>query len=169
MEELDYVKKAKSYIGLKEVPGTRSNPEIVKWMKVLKTGFSSDSTPWCGIYMGWVFHETHELPKSFAMAKSWSTVGIKLDKPCYGAVAVYSRVGGGHVGIVVGIDKQGRIMLLSGNSSDAVNIKPIAKNRKPVGYYWMKRKGVGQLSPNASRYELPVLNSNGVAESTKED
>lgn len=169
MNELDYVKKARSYIGLKEVPGVKSNPIILKMMKDLNTGFTSDAIPWCGIFMAWVLHETHEIPKGFPMAKSWSTVGVKLSKPAYGAVAVYSRDGGGHVGIVVGVDKLGRIMLLSGNSSDSVNIKPIAKNRKPLGYYWMKRKGQEQLQPNVGRYTLPLLNSNGVSLSDKED
>ena len=48
----------------------------------------------------------------------------KLNNPAYGCIVVFSRAGGGHVGFLVGKDKQGNLMILGGNQSNAVNIKP---------------------------------------------
>jgi hypothetical protein len=50
-------------------------------------------------------------------------------------VVVFKRDGGGHVGFVVGKDQAGNLMVLGGNQSDSVNIKPF-KTDRVVGYRW---------------------------------
>jgi uncharacterized protein (TIGR02594 family) len=85
-----------------------------------------------------------------------------LSKPAYGCVVVFwrgTKTGtAGHVGFVVGRDKFGNLMVLGGNQSDAVNIKPFAMsgpNDRVLGYRW---PGV---YPYPERFNLPLLGSDG--------
>ena len=86
--------------------------------------------------------------------------GTRLDKPAYGCVVVFDRAGGGHVGFVVGKDKQGNLMVLGGNQGDAVNIKPFATSRV-AGYVWLDWADGRKSAPKPERFELPLLDSNG--------
>jgi len=54
--------------------------------------------------------------------------------PTYGAVLVFERGTGGHVGFAVGQDASS-LYVLGGNQSNAVNITPISKARA-LGYRW---------------------------------
>jgi uncharacterized protein (TIGR02594 family) len=69
----------------------------------------------------------------FARAKSWLDWG-KPCSPVLGAVVVFGREGGGHVGFLVG-QNDTNWYVLGGNQSNAVNITPIARNRA-IGYRW---------------------------------
>ena len=83
----------------------------------------------------------------------------RYPKPAYGCIVVFERQGGGHVGFVVGQDKQGNLMVLGGNQGDAVNIKPFAKSRV-IAYLW-PNKGGKPAYPAEERYTLPLLASDG--------
>ncbi len=48
----------------------------------------------------------------FESAKSYLTWGEALDTPAYGCIAVFTRVGGGHVGFVVGRRANGDLLIL---------------------------------------------------------
>jgi len=77
-----------------------------------------------------------------------------LLKPCVGAIVVFSRDGGGHVGFVVGLDKYGNLMVLGGNQGDCVRISAFSFDRV-IGYRWPSK------FPKPERYRLPILNSDG--------
>ncbi len=167
MTELNWLKIAREYIGQKEINGTKHNPIIVQLWKLafeatkqpMPAVFTNDETPWCGGFVGGVLAKAglaHHIPKSFAMARAWAAAGTKLDKPAYGCVVVFSRDGGGHVGLVVGRDRYGNLMVLGRNQGDAVNIKPFAKSRV-LTYRWCGTQNL----PAAGRYNLPVLTSDG--------
>ena len=109
--------------------------------------------------MAFVFAQAnlaHHIPKSSPLARAWAAAGTKLDKPAYGCVEVFSRDGGGHVGLVVGRDRYGNLMVLGGNQGDAVNIKPFAV-RRATAYRWCGT----QALPAPHRYDLPLLDSDG--------
>ena len=97
-------------------------------------------------------------------AKAWADSNMnKLNAPAYGSIAVMDRAGGGHVGLVVGVDTKGSIMLLSGNVSDMVKIAPFDPKRI-TGYYWPAYWIDGaplKSVPAAARYKLPLLQSDG--------
>lgn len=175
-QELNWVRNGRSKIGLKEIPGAKHEPEIINMIRLAesatkqnvawlfgkdkngKTNYN-DEVAWCGTFMAYCFATAgleHHIPKEFYRAKEWAEKGTALNKPAYGAVVVFNRTGGGHVGIIVGQDKHGNLMVLGGNQNNAVNIMPFAKDRV-LAYRWLGT----QKTPWASRFDLPVLNSNG--------
>lgn len=172
MIELPWVLKARHYIGVTEIKGSRHNPVIVgmlddmgRYSNEARAWWREDETPWCGLFLGWILGECGRyVVKEWYRAKAWADSGMKkLTAPAYGAIAVMDRAGGGHVGIVVGKDAAGNIMLLSGNVSDMVKIAPFAASRI-TGYYWPAYWIDGaplKSAPAAGRYNLPLLKSNG--------
>ena len=172
MTELNWVKLAREYVGLKEVKGTRHNPTIIKWLDEMgrfgdeaKAWWRDDETPWCGLFVGWIMGQSGRyVVKEWYRAKEWASPLLpRLDSPGYGCIAVLDRTGGGHVGFVVGKDARGNIMLLGGNQNDQVSIVAFAPSRI-TGYYWPSRwiDGAAMKSvPASHRYDLPLLRSDG--------
>lgn len=150
---------ARRYIGTKEVPGSGNNPVIIRWWEAIKASFRQDSVPWCGAFVGGVMAEC-DLPvaRKAPSARAWLKYGVPLDRPAVGAIVVFwrgKRSGwSGHVGFVVGRDGAGNLMVLGGNQSDEVNIKPFSRARV-LGYRWPGKW------PLKKRFDLPVLDSNG--------
>ena len=172
MNELNWINTARQYIGLQEVKGTKHNPTIIQMLNEMgsfsneaKVWWRDDDTPWCGLFVGYVLGKSDRfVVKEWYRAKEWaSPLMTKLSTPAYGSIAVLSRQGGGHVGFVVGTDAQGNIMLLGGNQGDKVQISPFKPDRIE-GYYWPSRWIYGETMksyPDAQRYELPLLSSDG--------
>ena len=43
---------AKALIGVKEIPGTKHNPEILQmWKDIKRGGIKSDEVPWCAAFV----------------------------------------------------------------------------------------------------------------------
>jgi len=128
-----WIKVARTYIGLKEYPGTANNPTIMGWAKSLGTkilgiAYGADSVPWCGLFVAHCIKEAGLTPVSIAVrASAWEKWGQPC-KPTSGAVVVFTRSGGGHVGFLVG-ENEANYRVLGGNQSDAVNETWIAKSR----------------------------------------
>lgn len=172
MSELSWIKLAREQIGTEEVKGSKHNPKIIGWLKELgqfnneaRSWWFNDEEPWCGVFLGWIMGKAGRyVVREWYRAKEWASPHLtKLDAPAYGCVAVLDRAGGGHVAFVVGEDARSNIMLLGGNQSDAVNIKPFARSRI-TGYYWPSRWIDGRpmkSTPYQHRYQLPLLNSDG--------
>lgn len=128
---------ARSLIGTKEIPGPQHNGFIAKgWAKLGAAWFNDDETPWCGLFVAHCMQAAglpYPSKGMFARAKSW----LEWGKPCapiLGAIVVFGRDGGGHVGFLVGSGAS-EYYVLGGNQSNAVNIAPIAKSRA-LGYRW---------------------------------
>lgn len=170
--ELKHVAEARRFIGTKEIKGSLHEAKIItliksaekatnqnlSWLfgkdKSGKTAYN-DETAWCGSFLAGIFTNVglgHKIPKDFYRAKAWEASGTKLTKPAYGCVVTFTRDGGGHVGIVVGITKAGYLKVLGGNQSDAVNIADFDPKRVS-SYRWVSSGTV----PENHRYDLPVL------------
>ena len=68
-------------------------------------------------------------PPSIAVrASAWGDWGTKLTRGTPGAILVFTRSGGGHVGFYVSEDAA-TYHVLGGNQSDSVSITKIAKDR----------------------------------------
>jgi uncharacterized protein (TIGR02594 family) len=63
------------------------------------------------------------------LARSFAGYGQRVSGPQIGAIAVMGRRGGGHVGIISGIDTQGNPIMISGNNGNRVREAPIARGR----------------------------------------
>lgn len=124
---------AQSQIGTKEYPGASSNPKIMQWAgkvgKMMGMKYDGDHVPWCGLFAAYIMVENGIIPPSIAVrASAWSTWGVALAKPSFGAILTFTREGGGHVGFYVSEDAT-NYHVLGGNQGDAVNITKIAKSR----------------------------------------
>lgn len=156
----EWIDVAMKYVGLKEVPGKDHNHIIVNWLIELGAWWKDDETPWCGTFVAHVMHSAGRLvPKHWYRAKSWLDAGTPLNGPAYGCLAIFDRKGGGHVGIVVGKDMMGNLMILGGNQGDEVSIKPFSRTRL-VGYVWPSTGDGKRAWPTLQRYDLPVITCN---------
>lgn len=135
--EVPWLSVARSLIGQKEIHGPKHNSWIAKgWARLGAGWYNDDETPWCGFFMAHCM-DAVKIPYPskglFARAKAWMDWG-KNCRPTLGAVVVFGRQGGGHVGLLVG-ESNDSWYVLGGNQKHAVNIMPILKSRA-LGYRW---------------------------------
>lgn len=129
-----WLKLARSRIGIREIPGPKHNSNILEWIgkltpKRLGMVISDDETPWCGTFVASVMLDSGvEPPPVAARALSWADWGQTLATPVLGAILVFKRPGGGHVGFYAGEDDLA-YHVLGGNQSNAVNVARIEKAR----------------------------------------
>lgn len=77
---------------------------------------TSRATLWCARFMNMVLERTGFRGTGSDMARSFASYGRRISGPRVGAIAVMSRgKGGGHVGVVSGVDPQGNPIIVSGN------------------------------------------------------
>lgn len=134
---------ARGYIGTREIAGPKHNSKIMGWLSRLKSWIKDDETPWCGTFVAAVMQEAGlPYPKEFPRAKAWAEYGANLRSThvAPGAILVFSREGGGHVGFYVGEDSTA-FHVLGGNQSNSVNITRIAKARC-IAIRWPKGEPV---------------------------
>lgn len=159
--ELNWLKFAKSKVGLKEIVGSKHNPEIVEWVKELGGAWRDDETPWCAVFVSICLKRGgRDVSDAFAWAKSYLNYGTKLENPCYGCIGVMGRAGGGgHVTFVVGKTKAGELVCLGGNQGNAVSIVKYPVNRF-LGFVFPEKSDGTKGYPNEYRYDLPVYSGN---------
>lgn len=156
-----WLQEARRHVGLAEIPGKEHQPVIVGWLKDLGAWWSEDETPWCGTFVAHCMREAHiTLPQHWYRAKGWLTWGQALALPIVGCVVVFERAGGGHVGLVVGRDQDGHLMVLGGNQGNRVSIAPFDMARV-LAYRWPA--GLPEPSPAP----LPLLASTGAVSSNE--
>lgn len=158
--------------GTKEIPGARSNPLILSWVKSLGARYPrlrpnidwyvNDDTPWCGLAIAEVVGECDpgfEPPEAPLGAINWASWGVELPAPALGAIMVFSRPGGNHVALYEGEDAS-TYHIRGGNQSNTINVTRIAKNRlRKGGIRWprgyplpeiksVKKAATGAVSKN---------------------
>lgn len=117
--------------GTVETPGAKDNPVILGWAKEvgLERAYSHDSIPWCGLFLAVVAARAGKrLPHNPLWALNWARWGEDGGQPELGDVLVFTRAGGGHVGIYVGEDAA-HYHVLGGNQHDMVCFTRLAKER----------------------------------------
>ena len=101
--------------------------EARRWIGTNPTGRSS---LWCARFMNFVLNRTGHHGTSSDMARSFASYGHRLSGPQVGAIAVMSRGrGGGHVGVVSGIDANGNPIVISGNHGHRVGESVYSRGR----------------------------------------
>lgn len=165
---------ARMLYGTIEGPGDMDNPTIVGWAKEIADAapsayanwavdfFNRDAIPWCGVAAAIFAVRAGKTPPSgYLAALSWAAFGraVRLADAALGDVLVFTRSGGGHVGLYVGEDDTA-FHVIGGNQSDAVTIKRIEKSRlyavrrpawkraQPLGVVKHHLAANGQLSRN---------------------
>jgi uncharacterized protein (TIGR02594 family) len=84
---------------------------------------------WCARFMNMVLERTGHHGTGSDMANSFASYGQRISGPQVGAIAVMGRRGGGHVGIVTGIDAAGNPIMISGNNGNRVREAPVSRGR----------------------------------------
>lgn len=138
-----WLKIAEANIGVKEIPGPKSNSIISGWLTKLKAWWTDDGTPWCGTFVAHCLSEAGmPVAKNWFRARSWAEYGANLRSThvAPGAIVVFRRGNAGHVGFYVGEDPY-YYHILGGNQSDKVNIMRIAKTRC-IAIRWPKGEPV---------------------------
>jgi uncharacterized protein (TIGR02594 family) len=139
MNELNYVAIARRDIGLREIKGPKHAGRIVEMLRKVGAWWQDDETPWCGVALAaWMKEAGLAYPKAYYRALAWLDYGVACSSQ-YGAIAVLTRKGGGHVGIVTGVTSNGsHVRLLGGNQGDAVSeawfpVERVSAFRMPEG------------------------------------
>ncbi|MEO0642822.1 MAG: TIGR02594 family protein [Pseudomonadota bacterium] len=136
------VEALKTY-GLRETPGPASAQWILDMAKEvggwIADWYQADATPWCGLWMAAIAMRAGKPVnlKNPLAALSWAEWGDAAERdewnewrPELGDVLVFTRKGGGHVGLYVGETPCGQwFYVLGGNQSDSVNIMRISRGR----------------------------------------
>jgi uncharacterized protein (TIGR02594 family) len=84
---------------------------------------------WCARFMNLVLQHSGYKGTGSDMAASFANYGQRISGPQVGAIAVMGRRGGGHVGIITGIDASGNPIMISGNNGNRVREAPISRGR----------------------------------------
>jgi uncharacterized protein (TIGR02594 family) len=84
---------------------------------------------WCARFMNMVLQRSGYHGTGSDLARSFASYGQRVSGPQVGAIAVMGRRGGGHVGIVSGIDASGNPIVVSGNNGNRVREAPISRGR----------------------------------------
>jgi uncharacterized protein (TIGR02594 family) len=90
---------------------------------------TSRSTLWCARFMNMVLEHSGHRGTGSDAANSFASYGQRVSGPQIGAIAVMSRRGGGHVGIISGIDAAGNLIMISGNNRNRVVEAPVSRSR----------------------------------------
>jgi uncharacterized protein (TIGR02594 family) len=117
MTDPSWIAKARGYVGVREVPGSKHNPTIVSLWSKIGGPFRDEETNWCAGFPSDVFEEVGIRSSRSAAARSYLKWGVKLATPAVGAVVVSWRGSkdgwSGHVGFVVGKGSAGILMVLA--------------------------------------------------------
>ena len=96
---------AREELGQAEIPGPKSNPRIVEYLKSTDLGppdDQQDETPWCSAFVNWCIKQAGLKGTNSAAAASWRHWGVELEDGRLGCVVVMTRPGGNHVGFYEG-------------------------------------------------------------------
>ena len=116
--------------------GGGSNSLVSEARKYLGGNPTGRRSLWCADFVNLVLNKSGMHGTSSSMAKSFASYGTRIPGPKVGAIAVLSRgKGGGHVGIVTGIDDGGNPILISGNHNNTVAEATYSRGRI-IAYVW---------------------------------
>lgn len=153
--EMPWLIEAARLRGLKETPGTASNPVITDWAADLAVPYGGDDVPWCGLFAAHCMRSAlpeADLPTNILGARSWLQFGTPV-LPQLGAVMVFWRGAPtgwqGHVGFCWAED-DACFHILGGNQSDSVSISRIDRKRL-LGSRWP----IGIHAPSIRRTASP--------------
>ncbi|MBB5351072.1 uncharacterized protein (TIGR02594 family) [Haloferula luteola] len=133
---LDPYGMARTYLGCREIPGSRDNPLIVAWHRRIATWISDDETAWCSAFANAMCQDCEYERSGKLNARSWLEVGqsVELAQAKPGDVVVLwrgSRSGWeGHVAFFEHYNaNRDLIYMLGGNQNNEVNVTGYATNR----------------------------------------
>lgn len=153
------VEAALQYLGIKEIPGSASNPIILDMAKGLGLGkiYTNDDTEWCALFINHLLRicgkppvnlkgDIYNLLRARWLA-NWGE-GVRRGDERLGDIVVLSRNLGGHVFILLAITKAGNFVGIGGNQSNSVTIAEFSKDRVIA----VRRYYATGMPPSAKQY-----------------
>lgn len=120
---------ANKEIGIQEIEGHKHNHRIIEYHSVTTLKATEDEVPWCASFVSWCLEKANIISTKDAWARSYLNWGVKIDKPIYGCICVFSRGStSGHVAFYIS-ENENQITVLGGNQSDKVCISSYPKER----------------------------------------
>src|SRR4051812_33211718 len=109
-----------AYASAPAVAPASSSSVVAEARRYLGTNPTNRRSLWCGAFMDLVLKRTGHRGGG-NLARGYAGYGTRVSGPQVGALAVMSRGrGGGHVGVVSGIDANGNVIVVSGNHNNTV-------------------------------------------------
>ena len=99
--------------------GFTGNSLVEEARRYLGTNPTGRRSLWCGAFMDMVLKHTGHAGGG-NLALGYEHYGTRVSGPQVGAIAVMGRRGGGHVGVVSGVDPSGNPIIVSGNHNNTV-------------------------------------------------
>jgi uncharacterized protein (TIGR02594 family) len=99
--------------------GATSDSLVSEARKYIGTNPTGRGSLWCGAFMDMVLKRTGHSGGG-NLARAYAHYGQRVNGPQVGAIAVMGRRGGGHVGVVSGVDPNGNPIIVSGNHNHTV-------------------------------------------------
>ena len=99
--------------------GLSADALVSEARKYIGTNPTGRGSLWCGAFMDLVLKRTGHAGGG-NLASGYAHYGTRIAGPQVGAIAVMGRHGGGHVGVVSGIDANGNPIIVSGNHNRTV-------------------------------------------------
>jgi uncharacterized protein (TIGR02594 family) len=137
-DDLPWMVRAKKVMGMHE---RADNAALKAFLKSDGATLGDPAErPWCGDFVETCIALTlanEEFPGDLGDNRYWARNWLLFGRetaPTYGAVLVFSRDGGGHVGFCAGADSTS-FAVLGGNQSDRVSVARIARDRL-LGARW---------------------------------
>jgi uncharacterized protein (TIGR02594 family) len=133
--EISAFELAERFIGVSEVVGVASNPQILAMLRLNERWPQGDDVPWCSAFVNYICWLLR-LPRSKGLgARSWLQVGAVVDfqnaEPGFDVVILKRGKGEqpgpevikapGHVGFFAGFEED-MVLVLGGNQGDSVNV-----------------------------------------------
>lgn len=119
-----WLARMNAILGLYEFPGSADNPAVIAMAKAcggnIARTYKHDATPWCALAVNYCLIASGLPGDDSLWALDFARYGTRLKGAAVGAIATKTREGGGHVFLVVGRTKDGRLVGRGGNQRDMV-------------------------------------------------
>jgi uncharacterized protein (TIGR02594 family) len=115
--------------GMATSGGPGSSNVVAQARRYLGGNPTGRSSLWCARFMNMVLQRSGFHGTGSDMAASFAHYGQRVSGPRVGAIAVMGRRGGGHVGVITGVDAHGNPIMISGNNGNRVREAPISRGR----------------------------------------
>jgi uncharacterized protein (TIGR02594 family) len=125
----DVMSSSANSAGVTASGGISSSNIVAEARRYLGGNPTGRGSLWCARFMNMVLQHSGYRGTGSDMASSFARYGQRVSGPQVGAIAVMGRRGGGHVGIITGIDAAGNPIMISGNNGNRVREAPVSRGR----------------------------------------
>jgi uncharacterized protein (TIGR02594 family) len=158
------ISAAIQYLGIKEMPGIKSNPAIINMATTigLKGVYNDDDIAWCAVFINFLCSITGKPTVkikgdlyNLMRASEFMNWGneVKIEQAQLGDIVVFKRPGGYHVAIIIAESKT-TLHVIGGNQGNSVSIAEFSKDNVAA----IRRFYATQAPSSAIRY---LIDSSG--------